>query len=125
MIPLTELADSNNGRVAEVSISYIEDLKERGEIPPGLSTIIDTFLLAINDWPYPVTTFEDYALQVGDFVKGVATKERIEERLKRVDVTKDAWQGESLSQIADVFQFYEPGYSLKEIVERLRKELQS
>lgn len=123
MTVMIELAEPEKTSMTELSVMHMESLKEREGIPSSLKTIIETFLLAINDWPYPVATFDEYALHVEDFINGLTIKERIEECLKSIDFTKYAWEAESLSHIVSVFQFQEPKLSLKEAIENLKQEI--
>ena len=106
-----------------LNIDELEDAQESNGIDPVLASVIDIFLKANNDWPIAVLTLEDFEIEVSNFINGTTTKNNIYLASKKIDLFKNAWQAESLGQIMDVFQFYEKGISLKEIIERLRKEL--
>src|SRR4051812_31595518 len=83
--------------------------------------IIEMILAAINDWPNPNITLEDYEKEVSEFLGGETTKKNIETTLKRIDVMQFAWQAESLSQLLRVFEFYNEDMNLKDIFARIAK----
>lgn len=85
--------------------------------------VITIFLTAINDWPSPILTIEDYGLEVEKFVKGFVTKRKIEEALNDIDFSTEAWPSESLVQLLEVFQFYENDILLKTIISDLITKL--
>jgi hypothetical protein len=83
--------------------------------------IIEMLLVAINEWPNPNITLEDYEKEVSEFLGGETTKKNIEKTLATIDLTQFAWQGKSLSQLLQVFKFYDDNMTLKDIFGRLAK----
>lgn len=84
----------------------------------------EILIKAINDWPNPIIKLEDYELEVRNFIGGEITKNKLELRLSQIDLSKNAWEAESLSQLINVFQFYKEGASLKDIISNLRIKLE-
>jgi hypothetical protein len=68
---------------------------------------------------------EDYELQVCKFIGGEVTKNNLRECLSQINLSKNAWHVESLSELADVFKLYEYEISLKEVIRDLRAKLQN
>ena len=106
-----------------LSISELEEIQEGNKTSSIPGKVIDAFLAAINDWPSPILTLDDFESEVSAFVNGDVTKAKIDAASKKIDYSRNAWQAESLSQILDVFQFYKDGTSLKEIIEDLKVKL--
>ncbi len=106
-----------------LSISNIDKLQETGKLTGNIKIVAEIFLSAINDWPEPVLSFEDYEEQVREFINEVTTKKNIELALEQIDVSKNAWKTESLSQILEIFQFSEEEISLRDIISFLKMQL--
>jgi hypothetical protein len=106
-------------------ISELEQAQESKEISSIVREVIGVFLAAINDWPNPILKLEDYNLEVKSFIGGEVTKHKISLTLSQIDVSKNSWQAESLSQLSDVFKFYNEGVSLKEIIIDLEMKLEN
>jgi hypothetical protein len=107
----------------ELSIEELEKLQELNTLNSEMKKIVNVFLEAVNDWPNPISDLYDYEKQVNNFICGEPTKKKIEVALVGIDFSRDAWQSESLSVLLDVFKYYTPGISLKEINEKLKKDL--
>jgi predicted DNA-binding protein YlxM (UPF0122 family) len=104
-------------------VTQMEKLKELGILNNDIKKVVDIFLSALNDWPDTVLTFDDFESAVHDMIKDTTVKKNIEEFLKRVDLSKRAWEAESLSQIMEVYQFYNNDLTLKEIVDDLKTKM--
>ena len=109
-----------------LEISNLQKVQESERVKPIIKNIIGGLLIAINDWPNTIMKLEDYELEVQKFIGGEVTKNKLEVCLSQIDFSKNAWYAESLSQLVDVFKFYEQDVSLKEIImdlgERLKGE---
>jgi hypothetical protein len=77
---------------------------------------IEILLASINDWPKAVNSLEEYAIQVDDFIGGEVTQNNIMKTLKSIDHLKAAWQAESLTQLIEIFEYYDRGKTLSEII---------
>ena len=103
-----------------LSIAEVEQLIQKNSFSDEESRIIEIILAAINDWPNPNLTLEDYELAVSEFIGGKSNKNNIEKSLEKIDLNKYAWQAESLAVLREVFKFYgNQDLSLKEIISRL------
>jgi len=101
-------------------ISDIES-KIKNQIPSNpTKQTLDIILAAINDWPNPVLSLDDFEMEVAQFIKGKTTKGNLEKRLKNIDYNKDSWKAESLTQLIDIYSTYNGDMSLKEIIEDLK-----
>jgi hypothetical protein len=81
---------------------------------------IDILKLAINDWPKPVDDFDEYEIEVRTFLAGQVNKKTVELILTDIDLSKYAWQAESLSQLIDVFSLFGDGLTLKDIIKDIK-----
>jgi hypothetical protein len=82
--------------------------------------VIEVLYNSINDWPITVAKLEDYESEVKYYIGGDVNKSRVESFLLKIDLSKDAWKAESLSQLSEVFQFYPTDFTLAEIIIELR-----
>jgi len=108
----------------ELQISEIVEFLYGREINERHREVMNIFLLAINDWPTEVLTLEGYEREVSAFIKGETRKANIETVLKTIDLSKNAWESESLVQIIRVFDSYEEASTLKKIIEILSEKIQ-
>ena len=102
---------------------HISEIRNLKILNPHTRKVIDIFLSAINDWPNSILTFEDYESEVEKFINGVTTKNNLQNILNKIDFSINAWQAESLSQVIEVFQYYNENMSLKSIIEDLKMKL--
>jgi hypothetical protein len=109
-----------NKNKMKLFVSDLEKLSEESHISEQLKLVIDTILMAINDWPVSFDNLDDYNNSVNVFINGKTTKNNLERSLKYLEVKNYAWQIESLTQLLDVFQFYEPDQSLEDIIQKLK-----
>lgn len=98
-----------------IIISEIEERVSDNILDSRTKEIIEIFLIAINDWPNDVETFEAYVSQVEDFLKSTATKATLQVGLRFNG--NNAWEGESITELIKVYKFYQETMSLSDIVE--------
>ncbi|MFD2907171.1 hypothetical protein ACFSX9_00340 [Flavobacterium ardleyense] len=67
---------------------------------------------------------EDYELEVRNVIGDEVTRKSLELFLSNVDLSDNAWQAESLSQLLDIFNFYDKEISLNEILVDLKQKLE-
>ena len=106
--------------MSNLLVSELEKIQELDKISTVITEVVNTFLTAINDWSNPILELEDYELEVRNFIGASTSKVNIVAALNKIDFSKNSWQAESLIQIVDVFQFYNEGMSLKEIIMDLK-----
>jgi hypothetical protein len=99
---------------------FISDLEKMNS---DVKEVVDVLMLAINDWPNQVVKLEDYEIEVSKFIGQEATAKGITLALTNIDYSVHSWQAESLSELLNVFNFYDDNVSLKEIIEGLKTKL--
>ena len=105
-------------RVSEI-LTRVNDSSIGNEIREPLSILLS----AINDWPEPLVSLEEFDAEVKEFIQGRVTSDQISRSLKKLDWGKDAWRGESITQVAELFKYFDGALSLTEIIERLKERL--
>jgi len=64
---------------------------------------IDLFLQAVNDWPHPIETMDDYFSAVKVFLKAdTLNYETIDNGMRKLNPEHFAWEMESLSSLAQL-----------------------
>lgn len=99
---------------------FISDLEK---VNSDVKEVVDVLMLAVNDWPNQVVKLEDYELEVSKFIGQEATAKAITLALASIDYSAHSWQAESLSELLNVFTFYDDNVSFKEIIESLKTKL--
>lgn len=102
------------------SIFEIEELLEHDKFSGEMKIIVEILLSAINDWPSTVNYLYDFDLAVQNFIMNIPTKKNIELALSKMDVSKLAWEAESLSVLINVFNYFVKDISLKEILDNIK-----
>jgi hypothetical protein len=98
-----------------MKLSELEFFLESNKIDTNDKEIINLFLTSINDWPNTINSINEYIIDVEKFTNQILTEENINYFIKKLDISRYAWQAESLSQIIDVFKNYNKGITLNEI----------
>jgi hypothetical protein len=106
----------------KLKILQIEQIAELKSTSCEMKNVINIFISAMNDWPKVLTTLDDYENQVREFISANTSKENIITALTSIDFNKNAWESESLSQIIEVFDFFDEGLSLKDIIYLLERK---
>ncbi|MBA4198890.1 MAG: hypothetical protein C0459_15195 [Chitinophaga sp.] len=101
------------------SISKIEEMVDKEEFSTEMIPVVETLLSAVNDWSNPLDNFNDYEIAVQHFIKNITTKNNIESALKNVNVSSYAWEAESLSSLIKIYDYFEEGITLKEIIDKI------
>jgi hypothetical protein len=104
-----------------IDIYELEKIQESADIKPFTKKVIGILLSSINDWSEPIFDLDNFEIEVSDFVEGEVTRQKI--KSIRIDISKDAWKAESLSQLLELFALYDDDISLKEIILRLKESL--
>ncbi len=104
-----------------IGIYELEKIQESESLNSFAKKAIDILLSSINDWPDTVFDLDSFETGVSDFIGGEVTKRKI--KSTKVDISKDAWKAESLSQLLELFKLYDESLSLKKIIIKLKKYL--
>jgi hypothetical protein len=104
-----------------VNIEAIEEIIDSGLSTKDDAQILKIFLAAVNDWPVNCSTLEEYADRVEETIRSLVTKQSLKNFLAGVDFQKHAWQAESITQLLQIYEFYDERKSLKEIINDLGK----
>ncbi len=108
-----------------ISISYLEKIQESEKLPANVKNIINILLAAINDWPNPIISLVDYENEVYKLIKGEISRKTMEEYISNMDYSKNAWEAESLSQLIEIFNAYEEGKQLKDILKEICGQIEN
>jgi hypothetical protein len=78
---------------------------------------------AINDWPYPVNSFKDFAQQLKTELRSDdLTLDNINRYNQTLNISKDAWKAESLSILLELINLFD-GKDLNEILSYYENQL--
>ena len=105
-----------------LSILEVEKMVENDKFSPEIKNGIEILLSAINDWSTPINNLCDYDLAVQNFIESVVTKRNIESALSKIDLSRFAWEAESLSSLIEVFDYFKESNTLSEIINELQKQ---
>lgn len=106
-------------------VSNLENVLESKLLSDEEREVVNIFLAAINDWPYPIRSLEDYETSLRNFLGDIPKKDVINNSQQNSDLSKYAWQMESLAQISSIFNYYKDNTSLDEIIQILKKKLEN
>lgn len=107
-----------------LSIIYLEKIQESEKVTADVKAIINILLAAINDWPNQIVSLIDYEKEVYKLIGEEIDKKKLEEFISIIDYSKNAWEAESLSQLIEVYNYYEERKSLKEILEEIKEKIE-
>ena len=107
-----------------ILIDNLENIQESEKLTKVLKEVISILVSAINDWPNPILSLVDYEKEIDKLVGGDVDKKKIEKCISNIDYSQYAWEAESLSQLIDIFNYYEEGKLLKEIVNDIRIKIE-
>ena len=105
-----------------LSVLEIEEMFENDKFSNEIKNGIEILLSAINDWSAPVENLYDYNLAVQNFIENEVTKRNIEVALGKIDISRYAWEAESLSSLIEVFNYFKEDITLSEIINELQKQ---
>lgn len=108
----------------KLSISYLEEIQESEKLTTVVKAILNILLSAINDWPNPILNLDDYQKEIYKLVGEEIDRKKLEDYISKIDYSKNAWEAESLSQLIEVYNYYEKSKPLKEILEELKEKIE-
>ena len=106
-----------------LSIVFIENISGN-DIDEKTKSVIDIFVRSVNDWPSEVVNLDEFISQLEEFINGAATKLSLEATLTKLDLKNNAWEAEAITHVLEVYQYYDEGLSLSEIINALTNDLQ-
>lgn len=102
-----------------LSVGDLEKIQESEKLSTVIKEIISIFLSAINDWPNQIVSLVDYEKEIYKLIGEEVEREKLEEYISKIDYSKNAWEAESLSQLIEVYRYYEDNKPLKEILNEI------
>jgi hypothetical protein len=99
----------------------LNHLLETGNLSRISKQTIELILEAGNDWPdNNINSLDDLLKAVKNKVKGEVSIVNIESQMKKLDLSREAWLGESLASIKEVILLNKEK-SLEDVVRKLLK----
>lgn len=106
-----------------LDISDIERIANSIGIEKKMLQKLHVFLDAINDWPFDPPSLEEFVNQLESFIGDISTKDNLERTLKNIDYHQNAWAAESITQLLELYRFYNSSVSVREIIDDLKQTL--
>lgn len=108
----------------KMQITHLERIMNTNVLRNPWNNTLETLLNSVNDWPNSVNTLEDFESQIENTIKGPICKKNIEEYLKNVDYSLNAWESESLFVLLGIYDNHSAEECLKDIIYKLSIEIQ-
>ncbi len=108
-----------------LSVSHLEKIQESEKLTGVIKEVINILLAAINDWPATMVSLVDYEKEVYKLIGEEVSRKTMEEYISNIDYSKNAWEGESLGQLIEVFNYYDEGKQLKEIFNEIQMKIEN
>ncbi|MCP1995521.1 hypothetical protein [Flavobacterium sp. HSC-61S13] len=106
-------------------VNYLEKVQESEKLTGTIKEVISILLVAINDWPTPIISLGDYEKDVYKLIGEEVSRKTMKESISNIDNSKNAWEGESLSQLIEIFNYYEEEKQLKEILKDIQGKIEN
>ena len=106
-----------------ILISVLEKNQSSEVFSPRTREILTILLAAINDWPRPIVHLADFEKDIHHFTGNEMDRTKLKEVISTIDYSKHTWEAESLSQLIEIYSYYDEKKSLKEIVDEIEKKL--
>lgn len=107
----------------KLSVRYLEEIQESGKLPAVVKAKVSIILAAINDWPNPILNLNDYEKEIYKLTGDEIDKKKLVAYISKIDYSQNAWEAESLSQLIEIYNYYEKSKPLKEILEEIRENI--
>jgi len=107
-----------------LSINHLEKIQESEKLTTAIREIINILLAAINDWPNEIISLADYEKEIYKLVGEEIDRQKLEEYILKIDYSQNSWEAESLSQLIEVYNYYEEGKPLKEIFKEIKEKIE-
>lgn len=107
-----------------LSVGHLEKIQESSKIKPAKKEILTIILSAINDWPTPIASLVNFEEEIYKLIGERIEKKSMVDYISKIDYSKKAWQAESLSQLIEVYNYYEENKLLKEIFNEIEENVE-
>lgn len=107
-----------------ILISVLEKNQASEVLSSRTREILTILLAAINDWPRPIVHLTDFEKEVYRFIGNEMDRTKLKEVISKIDCSKHAWEAESLSQLIEIYSYYDEKKFLKEIFDEIEKKFQ-
>lgn len=105
-----------------LSINHLQKIQASKKLESPTQELVDIFLAAINDWPQSTADLSEYEQAIEKLLgDDEIDKVKLEHYLAEADYSKFAWEAESIAGLLEVFDYYEEGKGLREIIEEMEK----
>jgi len=105
-------------------ISSLEKTIDSERTPVFFKEMLAIVAGSVNDWPGPIISLEDFERELHSRLGEEIDRYRMEEYSSKIDLSKNAWEAESLCQLVEIFRYYEEGKLLREILKDIRERLE-
>jgi len=99
-----------------MKLEDLEELIEKVSDKSPSSIIAKLFLGAMTDWRTEINSLEQLENQISIFIKARPNYDSISNSLNNLDVTAYAWECESISQILELYNYFDKSMTLMEII---------
>ena len=107
-----------------LSISHLEKIQGSEKLTEVIKEIVNILLAAINDWPNQIASIVDYEKEIYKLVGEEIDRKKLEEYISKIDCLRNAWEAESLSQLVEIYNYYEEWKPLKEILKEIKEKIE-
>lgn len=105
-----------------LSLNHLQTIQVSKKLKSPTQELVDIFMAAINDWPEPIDGLNEYEQAIEKLLSDdEIDKVKLGYYLTEADYSKFAWEAESIAQLLQVFNYYEEGKCLREIIEEMEK----
>jgi hypothetical protein len=105
-----------------LTVDDIETVSGRS-INKRTEDIINILINSANDWPNEVLKIDEYIAEIEAFIHEPATKVSLEDALLKMDLLNNSWKAESITQVLEIYHFYDENLSLREIINAFEVEV--
>ncbi|MCX8487130.1 MAG: hypothetical protein ORN53_08180 [Crocinitomicaceae bacterium] len=107
-----------------ILICDLEKKQASEALSPRTREILTILPAAINDWPSPIVHLADFEKEIHHFIGNEMDRTKLKEVISLIEYSKHAWEAESLSQLIEIYSYYDEKKSLKEIFDEIEKQFQ-
>jgi hypothetical protein len=104
-----------------MQVSKYQEYLKSNEFSTNEKLVIQLLLDAANDWPKDQPTLLDFISDVERFLDETPNQFTLHNCLNNIDLSKNAWEAESLAQLIEIYKFYDGSKSLFDVLKSLDK----
>lgn len=102
-----------------LSINQLENFLASGQLNFKDEEMINKLCLALNDWPKRLNYLSEFESELYKLIGNKLNFNTIEKYLFNIDYNSNAWEAESLSQLLEIFDYFERDIELKNIFKEI------